>query len=678
MSRAVIDQPGVRICALGIILSLFLGLAIQNQISGNKVNFYLTKAVQRLEPEFKIDFESARVNLSKWGLPFPVLELKNLRVSPQKNKCKNSQIFIDELEIPISFRLILGISDRIPKIRMKNFEIRLDSEDRCFSRHTTFDVERMIASSKTFSGEPIVDDEHNKTKQNPSESRSVSNVFESRTRAELREIYIEKIKFILSGMPEQPIVLRQVNFDLNYLNSKLASVSVKSKLNAIKDMRSDLFYINSDLNILMKPTELSEVDVVLNVDGKFLDGDIRFFAHYVSSNPKISYESNFNKVSTKALFPVIGAEFKRGGSFIQKVPMSVSFQNTGEISTVGANHIESTFSRILFNIDSATVSSDEIQLNFHDGNLSIRPFMVKIDSFPLSRLKNTDIISGGLDSFESLGALSGNLYFKNEKNINFEGILRDLEIVFSNRGRRDFQKIDEMKLVMRRNDNHLLLNAHSILLNKNKVNGNITAHYSLENSDTEVNMLLDRVLLNRRIWEQFTYFEQEPSLDINWSYRKNLQSEFHDLRMSADNIEFSGVLFSNLNFDVKQSISKDNENSNLSVLIRSNKVMTNHKFIENAFVSKVLISSVGLKNQKFISDKFSISLSGFNWLNLDFTLDANLYEVQSTQSMRVNIKGSSNQKSGFNSKLLVGYKNRDYRFNLYNLNGNQISIEPSN
>jgi len=122
MSRAVIDQPGVRVVVIGLVLSIFLGLALRSQISDTRIQAYLDKAVARLQTDFVVDYEYAKVNLSKWGLPFPVIEIQRIRLSPKSSVCQSSQIYIDELEVPVSIGLLLGLTDKIPKIRLQEME----------------------------------------------------------------------------------------------------------------------------------------------------------------------------------------------------------------------------------------------------------------------------------------------------------------------------------------------------------------------------------------------------------------------------------------------------------------------------------------------------------------------------------------------------------------------------
>ena len=114
MSRAVIDQPGFRVSLVGMALSLFIGLAIQTQISDTRVQKYLSHSIDRLQKDFIVDFGSAQISLSRWGLPLPYLHIHKIRLSPKNNLCQSSQIYIDALEVPFSLGIIFGNNKSVP------------------------------------------------------------------------------------------------------------------------------------------------------------------------------------------------------------------------------------------------------------------------------------------------------------------------------------------------------------------------------------------------------------------------------------------------------------------------------------------------------------------------------------------------------------------------------------
>lgn len=677
MSRAVIDQPGIRVVAVGLAISLFLGLALRTQISDTRLKGYLNKAIERLQKDFILDYEKANVNLSKWGLPFPVLEITNIRLSPKTQNCRNSQIFVDEIEVPISISTLLGINSKIPKIRLRNVELRVDDQDNCFSGATqTVDSEKKPAELTAVTTDTVeVAPPILASAEKPKNTNAVNEVFQRNTKAELSEVYIEKLKLIFSKKPEQPLVLKQVNVKLDYTEKKLSGLSIKSRVNAIKDSRSDVYFVNADFTLMAKPLEAGHIDIIASVDGKLLDGDVQLFVHHITGNPKLTFELGVDKVSAKALFPLISSDYQKSTSFAQKVPISVSFKNTGEAYLGSSPKVESSFKKILFNIESASIRANEVALVYIENKLLVKPFEVLIDSLSLTKFKNSDIFTGRLDSFESLGEVSGRIVYQDENNVRFDGTLKNLEVVFSNRGRRDFQLIDEINFNLKRQTKIYSLDAHSMVVNSEKVGGMLSAVHNLADSSTAANMRLTGLVLNKKVWEQFTFVEQAPKMNLNWVFKRG-NIETHELKLNADSIELPGVLFSNLNVDIKQLIASEVEKSNLAVQIKPAKILTNQKFFENTYVSTAIDASLGLSNQSFSSDKLLVNMNGYNWKNLNFNLEAHLLETQQKQPLHVSLKGSTSSSKGLDSKLLISFKNKDYRFNFTTLN-DELSLKPA-
>ncbi len=663
MRRAVVDQPGFRITFIGLVLGLFLGLALRSQISDIRIQQLLNKSVERLQNEFVIDYGQARINLSKWSLPFPVLDVSRIRLSPKGQDCQNSQIYIEELEVPISFSAIFGLSTKVPKIRLSNVELRLGDADKCLQNNAH---EKKENNAKA--------DAVKEVKDSPKTTGQLKDVFEHNTKAELSEIYIDKLKIILSKTPEQPILLRQVNVDLQYNENKLAGLVIKSKINAIKDAKSDIYYINANLNFVSKRKGSDAIENIINVEGKLLDGDVQLLAHYVTSEPKVSYEVSVDKVSAKALLPVLSLAPPIRSIFSEKIPISLSLKNSGEVLLNKNNRLESSFKKLILNIDNAQIKSNEIAFSVEDGKTTVQPFDFLIDGLPLSKIKNIDLLRGKLDSFESLGIVSGKLSYVNENSFKFDGLLRGLEVVFSNRGRRDLQIIEEMNFHFKKNQDVLNLEANSLVIGGHKIDGVLTINHETLKNHTKANLKVTGPLFNKKVWEQFTFVEQSPVVDVTWNYNK-AENEDYNLKIHADNLELPGILFGNLNIDLQQSASLAEKSKNIIMNIRPAKVTTSDKFLENEYISQLLNQSVGVKGQLYTSDKMSIQLEGSSWKNLKFSMDTILNDITSKIPMHVQLKGSTIYRVGVESKLNLSVKGQTYKFEMNSAGSDPLVIQ---
>ena len=667
MSRAVIDQPGIRITVIGVALAVFIGLALRSQISDSRVQGYLNQAVERLQKDVSVDYQVAHVNLSKWGLPFPVLEILQVRLSPKTGSCRNSQISVDEIEVPISFSVILGLTEKVPKIRLRQVEVRLSDLDQCFTSAPP-PTESVMTTAATLSrtSEP-------QTSVQPDKDLDAAKMFNTTTGAELGEIYIEKLKVIHSRMPDQPFLMKQMNIELQYDNRGLSELAINSRLNAFRDPKADVYYLNVGLNLLVKRTEDSpRVDVSFGLEGKLLDGDVQFFTHFKQNDPQINYELLVNKVSVRAFLPFVQSEARKKISFLEKVPASIGFKNTGQIEMGKVTTIQSKLKKINISIENAQLKSSELNL-FYDGReLEVKPFELLIDSLPLSRLKQTDSLKSRFDSFESLGVLSGKLKYTNANQIQFDGLLRQLEVVFSNRGRRDLQRIEEMNFHLKKKDKKLHLVADSMVVDREKIDGEILVDYDTELFTLQAQLELSGVLLNRRVWDQFTYVEQAPRIDIKWNYQRAAHDEY-SLKLSADKIELPGVVMSNIKMDIQQVI--DGDNSQVVLNIRPVALTTNEKLYENEYVNQILSQSFNYTDKVFNGEKIAITMKGQDWHNLNFNAEAHLVNQSDRKSIvLLDWKGKTGISTGFQSRLNLSQKELKYKFQLDLADGQQLNL----
>lgn len=716
MRRAVVDQPGIRIIAIGLVLSIFLGLALRSQISDTRIEGYLNKATNRLQKDFFVDFESAKVNLSRWGLPLPTLVIQNIRLSSKNPLCQNSQIFIEELEVPISPLTILGYSKSIPKVRINELELRLSDIEICLSSTNLSNSEvnsetnsevleesKAIApksSSKVKLDNEKLEIEKNRQKANqvlsgePKEGEGqVKNIFLNDTKADLKEITIEKLKIISNKNPSQPVFLKQINIELLYSQNHLAEVQVKSKLNALKDARSEVYFLNANLNAFFKAKENNEMESVIKLNGKLLDGDIQFFAHSFTGSDKVSYELALDKVSARALAPITSGflsdknenntnennsstqlNFERYINF-EKAPVSISLNNTGNVFLSKKSKIISKFSNVLIHIENGQLKIGEIELDYMDSKLLIKPFSLSISALPLSKLKTIEPFKNKLDSFETLGTLSGFFDYTNETAYKMKGEIKNIQVVFSNRGRRDLQNVERVGVEIARNANELKLGLTDFIINNEEIDGELRGRYDFFNYNIQAQLKMSGVTLNPNIWEQFTFVEQSPKIDFIWNYSK-LKQEIHNIKIGVEELALPGVQLTNLNIDINQIFSELLHENKLNVNIKPNKIIGDQNFLNHKLVNQILIPKYGFKLSALNSIKTSLVINGRDWKNVEFILESYFLSDPALKAdTHLSLKGDINAQKGLKAQLVLQNRKSNFKFDFYKNNDEEILIK---
>jgi hypothetical protein len=667
MSRAVIDQSGFRVVIIGLALSVFLGLALRAQISETRIQTYLSKSVDRLQADFFVDYESARIDLSSWGMPLPSLVVKNIRLSPKTTLCQSSQIFIDVLEVPISFSMILGLKLVIPKIRAKEIELRLSDIEKCVgSQNVT--KEALPATTGKAAQEISV------TTQ-ASTDPHVKNIFSNKTKAELKEILIEKLKIISSKKPDQPFLFKQMSVELVYDMKRLSEVHVKSKLNAIKDSRSDVYFLNANLVSIFKAQEDNEIETIVSVSGKLLDGDLQMFAHNFTGSKKISYELAVEQVSVKALAPFFeGTESDKQINF-EKTPISVSFVNNGEIYLADKASLDSKFKKVQINIENGLLKTNEIEFNFSGSKFIFKPFDLSISALSLSKLKNIEGLKRKLESFDSLGELSGSLSFKNENSFAIKGHIKNIQAVFSNRGRRDLQTIDSVDISVERNSNILEIEAAKFILGGEQLDASFEALHDLSAFTTSAQLKVNAAGINNKIWEQFTFVEQSPRFSILWNYKKT-GKETHAINLHVDKIGLPGVKLDDISIDINQVLALNGEKNSLNVMIKPSRLFADKSFLDNKVVQKIFNIENGFKLATITSNKSSLQITGSDWKNVNFNIDSYfLSEDKAKSDTHLSFKGSVKYEIGLEGKIILQSKTGNIKFDVMAVPDEEISVK---
>ncbi len=655
MSRAVIDQPGLRVLTVGLVVSLVLGFGLRAQISSARVEKSLEKSVQILEKDFLIDFELAEVRLSKWGLPLPHLIINNLRISPKKNVCQNSQIFIDELELPLQLKNIFWQEKTIDLIRAKNVEVRLVDLDDCLSQKNKLTKESEVQKAEAGL----------KNIQN--------NIFSQKTGTRLKEIAIDQLKLISQKNFEQPIVLKQLRFYLSYEGTKLTQVDVKSRLYSIKDNRTDIYFLVSDLNAHIKPDLQQNIEMQLQVKGRLLDGYIQIFMKGSSVSQKLEFEITTKNVSLKAYAPLLFPHKKE--IVLDKWPLSLSFYMLGEAQQGAETKSFFKFKNFQALGDDMSLQIPEVDIEINNQKPKFKPFQVSISQIPLSPLKSILAEKFDFQSVENLGVLNGLLKFEDLQRWNFQGDIQKTELIFSNRGSREIETIDAVKVGLASQPNLYNLNLTHFVIQQTEVLGGLEGEFISNPESLQLALNLEGHVLNEKIWKQLTFVSQNPIVKLNWNYKKTGE-ERHQIKFNSSELEFQGLHLNDVQVDFIQL--GDSETRSLALSLKSAKTQIKAMQLKPNFVRAFFNEQTELNpNQDYLSLKDQLSLQGTDWKNMNFDLDLNLNQFETEKQIEhLKAKGEWKSDKIFSGTALLQNANRAVKYEIVKNVKDEIDFIP--
>lgn len=530
MKRAVVDQPGLKIIVLGLLISLFIGLTLRSQITPAKIHERLKKLAVDFEQKNKskklaIDFTESQLLLSDWGFPFPHLSVKNVKVSSRTSSCADNQIFIESLDFPFSWLKILSFTeDQIDSVRAGLVELRLDNPDQCFAESQAADQQS----------------------PGPSEmSKSVPSIAPIAKLSEARDfhLYIDKLKIIDKHNYNLPVSLQNVGVKIILDQDKLRAVDLKSQLFLFRDHESSLYKFKSDLNIYFESDPQSLIKATAQIHGKLIDKNFEINMEYKNDAHKILIQHQIQDLSVKALLALTNKQNIRGQSQLDGITgLSISNKGEGEYDLNARSLNYYKISDILLSSDQSSISVDQVMVHSFKP-LKFEPFKILMNEFDLEKLKSIPAFSVIQKSIYAFGNISGAIAVNSETDVSSEGKVSGLQVIFSNRGQRAFQKIDEF--FYKADKNSFVINR--ISLEGQPTEGEIMIQFKpKENQSTNpirVRAEISKIKFNESVYNIFSMNQTKPT-QISLSLLaedQQLKSKLKFDQLASDFVEVKGL-----------------------------------------------------------------------------------------------------------------------------------------
>lgn len=536
--RAVIDQPGLKIIVSGLLLSIFLGLSLNSQITSNKVSNLVKKSLDKVSADLQIDFERAEVKLSDWGIPKPYIIVNQVRIRNSSLECSQNQIYIDKLVVPLTFNLVFEPLKVIHSLRLNRVEVRIGSTSQC----------KGLTRSETTAVHSV----HNTVFQ--------ALIIKVRTdlSARLNEVRIDLIKIIQEDDYKKNFEFRNASIQFDYKNQQLEKVNAQAQLVGLYDQHTSSFKLRSEVQSEIIFSE-SKFIGQLSLKGKIIDRDFSAMAQMDSDLGLIKITSSLKNIPVKTLVDIFNAGSKDSAdksSFQLSIDHSLNFNLTGEY-VADFNIFEKKWQSM--QLSNAVIKSEDssIELNYFDYLKWVSDEKYKIQlvivQLNLDHLYSLFGHSENSATFENLGFFSGTLEMAKNFESNLTGILRNTSLVFSNQNRRKLQKITSMNIKSSIAKNLVQLKLSDISIENQKISGQIDAklpfslvgaHLEIEPQNLQIAVFLKGKLLSSEIEQHM--FGHEQSGDIIFKF--NSSNSVRQVVVSTDDLNYENLEIKKLNF----------------------------------------------------------------------------------------------------------------------------------
>ena len=525
MRRAVVDQAGLRVVMIGLILSLFIGLIFKSQIRSSVVKARLQQSIVRLQKDVNIDFESVEVRLSEWGIPRPVIEIRGVRISPLKANCQENQVYIDNLSFPLSLNLLFSKDKVISTVRVSLLEIRAKNTRQCFSKNSN--TEDSIANREVLAGRKV-NSETATAAQAAAPAKEVTNTNETinklrNFKSHLNEIKIDRLRVIAVDKMNTAVDFNAVQILFKYEQEKLNELSLQAQVSAFKEADKSYYLFKSDLKVLAKLDD--KPSVTAEFKGLVVDRPFQLRLKNDLQKNSIQFLGEISGISLKALNYIVKVERPNTEVYDFLSGSSMTGFLTGEYY-VDERKYEANFKDIKILLGGGVAEINDIfVIGKSDEKAQIKPFDVQLSHIELTKILSHSTFDSIRPSIQNAGYMSGLIQFMDVNNFKVKSLIEKTSFVFSNKGQRVPQVFDSFNLHASVDPQKITLNVNDFILDSQKIHGFLKYSHQTESGDKSLSVDLAGHLLKPDTVKLFTGKASDPEIRLlfNTDLKNNLK-----------------------------------------------------------------------------------------------------------------------------------------------------------
>ena len=421
----VAEQSGFGISLIGLILALFIGLAVRAVIAPDKVQGHLQKAISHIHPDLEISFQDAYVSFADGIFPDLAVVIRGGVIASDK-KCWLAPVMeINEIRLPLSWGHLFRGQIYIHEVHVDIVNLNLrNAPENCETETAKNNLESNSARMPSQFSAPAAGktapavEFKNVRRRNPIDTLHIGTLKINYLPVAFTSAEIKNFKLFLKAQePRWFEITGQLNLGgesfagdfSSYANLKIDAIDGdQASLSAsAKGLVREGSY---DLSIIAKPKE-DDFSVALNVEHLPVSQMIPFLKKYRLLSADISGKQAW--VSGKATMAGPISKAKQTPIQFQKIKLE------GDLGELNLAHAQ------IQSLEPLKYSPMEFQIT----NLNIKNFLSFLGK------------SHPTPTFGNLGNFSGAAVFRSPEDLKLRGDHSGLEFIFSNRGSRQIQNM---------------------------------------------------------------------------------------------------------------------------------------------------------------------------------------------------------------------------------------------
>lgn len=414
----IAEQPGLRILFTGLLVAFVLGYIVKSMLSPARVTAQIEKAASHIHKDVKVTFSSAHVSLSHGILPRFAVIISNVKMESTQVCWGAPVLEIDELRLPVSFWNLLRAKAPIQDIEANTVSLRL--------REMIKDCGAVdsVPNEQSTSPRPVVT-------LSPSEQRQ-------KYRNDIRGVYIQNLRIAADKYPKYSTEFSGFVAKVKSFEPKVIEVRARNHL--MKDPQVGDFL--SHANLFLEYKESPQAVIQAHYFGNWREGHYSIIASYSLDEGNLAVETDLKHIPLAQILGILQkynlASKELNG---RQVWLSTKTQLSGPLKSLRSLPMEIRDLRM--EGDLGEIVSERIRVSSLDPFI-YEPIHVEVQKLDVEKLlvllnrpKRTSVLG-------NLGVFSGRADIVSDRKMRLSGEHKGLEFVFSNKGQRELQTIDNV------------------------------------------------------------------------------------------------------------------------------------------------------------------------------------------------------------------------------------------
>jgi hypothetical protein len=474
----IAEQPGRVVLFMGVLLALTLGLIVRGVLAPNKVRAHIVAAASRIHKDLDVHFETASVSLSRGLLPRFAVIITNVKMESSNACWMTPSLMADEIRLPLSLWALVRGENPVTEVGAGQVRVELRSEYKnCDSKSTS--------TTATPAEEPAVTQFvtlKNKKSQSP----------ESAPRPQVEAIGIDTLTIVA---PTLSAPLELSAFEVRLKSNSPRVIEMTAKTHLIRDEQFGDYLSHAAISV--EYTEFPKTQVLGRILGNWREGSYQMTGNYFLAEDDLSCELDLKHVPISQVGQVL-KKFKwaKNDFNTRQVWVSVHAQMNGQASQLKKAHLQVKDLRLEGDLGDIRVPQVQV-LSFEP--LSYSPFFVDIEKLKIEKLLTLIHRPHPSPALGQLGAFTGRAEVTSVDELRLVGVHRGMEFIFSNKGQRELQTLNEISTDLRYGKNRWNLSAANAVVDQGVLDGSLQVSADRDLRNLEIDGKIAQLKLSPNI-----------------------------------------------------------------------------------------------------------------------------------------------------------------------------------